>query len=41
MRGDALPGSWVALSVAGTLALGLLLAWLAGNLYRREAILGG
>jgi hypothetical protein len=41
MRGDALPGSWVALSVTGTLALGLLLAWLAGNLYRREAILGG
>jgi sodium transport system permease protein len=41
MRGEALPVFWIALSVAGTLALGLLLAWLAGNLYRREAILGG
>ncbi|HEU0225000.1 MAG TPA: ABC transporter permease [Steroidobacteraceae bacterium] len=41
MRGDPLPGAWVALSVGATLALGLLLAWLAGNLYRRESILGG
>lgn len=41
MRGEALPAAWIALSVAGTLVLGLLLAWLAGNLYRREAILGG
>lgn len=41
MRGDPLPAAWIALSVAGTLALGLLLAWVAGNLYRREAILGG
>jgi sodium transport system permease protein len=40
MRGDALPASWLALSVASTLALGLALAWLAGRLYRREAILG-
>lgn len=41
MRGEALPAAWLALSVAGTLALGLLLAWIAGILYRREKILGG
>ncbi|HEY7739887.1 MAG TPA: ABC transporter permease, partial [Steroidobacteraceae bacterium] len=41
MRGDPLPAAWVALSVGATLALALLLAWLAGNLYRRESILGG
>ncbi|HSG66214.1 MAG TPA: hypothetical protein VLD39_14480, partial [Gammaproteobacteria bacterium] len=41
MRGEALPASWLALSAAGTLALGLGLAWLAERLYRREAILGG
>jgi sodium transport system permease protein len=41
MRGDPLPATWLALSVGATLALGLLLAWLAGNLYRRESILGG
>lgn len=40
MRGDPLPGSWMLLSVASTLLLGILLAWLAGRLYRREAILG-
>lgn len=40
MRGDPLPVSWVLLSVASTLVLGVLLAWLAGRLYRREAILG-
>ncbi len=40
MRGDALPASWLALSIASTLALGLALAWLAGRLYRRESILG-
>jgi sodium transport system permease protein len=40
MRGEPLPGSWMLLSVASTLLLGLLLAWLAGRLYRREAILG-
>lgn len=40
MRGDPLPLSWMLLSVASTLLLGLLLAWLAGRLYRREAILG-
>lgn len=40
MRGDPLPVSWMLLSVASTLLLGVLLAWLAGRLYRREAILG-
>jgi len=40
MRGDPLPLSWTLLSVASTLLLGFLLAWLAGRLYRREAILG-
>jgi sodium transport system permease protein len=40
MRGDPLPASWMLLSVASTLLLGFLLAWLAGRLYRREAILG-
>jgi len=40
MRGDPLPWPWVLLSVASTLLLGILLAWLAGRLYRREAILG-
>jgi sodium transport system permease protein len=40
MRGDPVPTGWMLLSVASTLALGLALAWLAGRLYRREAILG-
>lgn len=40
MRGDPLPTTWMLLSVASTLLLGILLAWLAGRLYRREAILG-
>jgi sodium transport system permease protein len=40
MRGDPLPASWMLLSAASTLLLGFLLAWLAGRLYRREAILG-
>jgi sodium transport system permease protein len=41
MRGDPLPASWMLLSAGSTLLLGILLAWLAGRLYRREAILGG
>ncbi|MGQ0383223.1 MAG: ABC transporter permease [Gammaproteobacteria bacterium] len=41
MRCDPLPAAWIALSAAATLALGLALAWVAGRLYRREAILGG
>jgi sodium transport system permease protein len=40
MRGDPVPTGWMLISVASTLALGLALAWLAGRLYRREAILG-
>ncbi len=40
MRGDPLPAGWLLLSIASTLALGAALAWLAGRLYRREAILG-
>ena len=40
MRGDPVPTVWMLLSVASTLALGVALAWLAGRLYRREAILG-
>ncbi len=40
MRGDPLPTGWLLLSIASSLALGVALAWLAGQLYRREAILG-
>lgn len=40
MRGEPLPLFWTLLSVASTLLLGVVLAWLAGRLYRREAILG-
>jgi sodium transport system permease protein len=40
MKDQPLVSSFVALSVVGTLAFGVLLAWLAVRLYRREAILG-
>ena len=40
MRGDPLPASWMVLSVTSTLLFGFVLCWLAGRLYRREAILG-
>jgi sodium transport system permease protein len=40
IRGEPLPAAWAALAAASCLALGLALAWLAGRLYRREAILG-
>ncbi|MSQ91713.1 MAG: ABC transporter permease [Gammaproteobacteria bacterium] len=40
MRGEPLAAAWVLLSIASSLLLGLLLGWLAGRLYRREAILG-
>jgi sodium transport system permease protein len=40
MRGDPVPTAWMLMSVASTLALGVALSWLAGRLYRREAILG-
>ena len=40
IRGEPLPAGWTALAAASCLALGLALAWVAGRLYRREAILG-
>jgi sodium transport system permease protein len=40
LRNEPLPGAYVAISVASTLALGALLTALAGRLYRREQILG-
>jgi sodium transport system permease protein len=40
IRAEPLPVAWTLLSVVSTLLLGLALTWLAGRLYRREAILG-
>ena len=40
LRDEPLPGAYLALSVAATLALGALLVVLAARLYRREALLG-
>lgn len=40
IRAEPLPPSWALLSTAASLLLGLALTWLAGRLYRREAILG-
>lgn len=40
MKGDALRADWLAASAISTLVAGLLLAWIATRLYRREAILG-
>jgi sodium transport system permease protein len=40
LRAEALPASWVALSVGVTLAIAALLIAVAGGLYRREALLG-
>jgi sodium transport system permease protein len=40
LRDEALPLSYVALSVGATLALGLVLAAIAGRLYHRETLLG-
>ncbi|HEY5933652.1 MAG TPA: ABC transporter permease [Kofleriaceae bacterium] len=40
IRGEPLPTAWFVLAAASCLALGAALAWLAGRLYRREAILG-
>ncbi|HEU4515711.1 MAG TPA: ABC transporter permease [Steroidobacteraceae bacterium] len=40
IRGDPLPASWAVIAATSCLALGVALAWLAGRLYRREAILG-
>jgi sodium transport system permease protein len=40
IRDEPLPAPQIAISVLTTLAAGLMLAWLAGRLYEREAILG-
>jgi sodium transport system permease protein len=40
IRMEPLPAGYVALSVCSTLALGALLVFAAGRLYRREALLG-
>jgi sodium transport system permease protein len=40
IRGEPLPAAWALLSAASCIGLGIALAWLAGRLYRREAILG-
>ena len=40
IRAEPLPIAWALISVASSLLLGLALTWLAGRLYRREAILG-
>ena len=40
IRAQPLPTSWALLSAGSTLLLGFALTWLAGRLYRREAILG-
>ena len=40
MKGAALGGGFVGISVVSTLLIGLLLAWLATWLYRREKLLG-
>ncbi|HKZ75007.1 MAG TPA: ABC transporter permease subunit [Steroidobacteraceae bacterium] len=40
LRDEAIPGAYLALSIGVTLALGALLAALAGGLYRREKVLG-
>ena len=40
IRGEPLPAAWATLAAVSCLALGIALAWLAGRLYRREAILG-
>ena len=40
IRGEPLPAAWATLAAGSCLALGIALAWVAGRLYRREAILG-
>jgi sodium transport system permease protein len=40
IKDQPLTPSFVAISVASSLAFGVLLGWLAVRLYRREAILG-
>jgi sorbitol-specific phosphotransferase system component IIC len=40
LRDESLPLDYLLVSVVSTLFLGVILAWIAGRLYRREAILG-
>jgi sodium transport system permease protein len=40
IRGEPLPAAWALLAAASCLVFGAALAWVAGRLYRREAILG-
>ena len=40
LRDEPLPTDYVLVSAGSTLLLGVILAWIAGRLYRREAILG-
>ena len=40
LRDEPLPASFFATSAVSALLLGVLLTWLAGRLYQREAILG-
>jgi sodium transport system permease protein len=40
IRGEPLPAAWAVIAAASCLLLGAALAWVAGRLYRREAILG-
>jgi sodium transport system permease protein len=40
IRGEPQPAAWALLAAVSCLGFGLALAWLAGRLYRREAILG-
>lgn len=40
IRGEPLPATWALLAAASCLVLGVALSWVAGRLYRREAILG-
>lgn len=40
LRDESLPLNYLLVSVVSTLLFGAILAWIAGRLYRREAILG-
>jgi sodium transport system permease protein len=40
LRGEPLPVHYLVVSAASTLAVGVMLTWVAGRLYRRESILG-
>jgi sodium transport system permease protein len=40
LRDEPVPGAYLAVSVAATLLVGAVLVWIAGRLYRREALLG-